>query len=65
MFFIILLKNNKFINMKITTANLKKPDYNEDHDIFVGSNIGTFKSKFKTLVRLCLHLFLITFIFFN
>lgn len=61
MFFVILLNNNKLINMKITTANLKKTDYNEDHDIFVGSNIGTFKSKYKTKVRLCFHLFLIIF----
>ena len=32
--------------MKFTTANYKSKDYNEDHEIYVGTQTGSFKSNF-------------------
>lgn len=32
---------------KITTANIKNPSYTENHEIYVGTHTGSFKSKFS------------------
>lgn len=32
--------------MPITTANIKSPTYTENHEIYVGTHTGSFKSKY-------------------
>ena len=36
--------------MKWTTANVKNPNYIENHEIYVGTQTGSFKSKFLSLM---------------
>lgn len=33
--------------MKWSTANLKSPNYSENHELYVGTSTGTFKSEFR------------------
>lgn len=36
--------------MKWTTANVKNPNYIENHEIYVGTQTGSFKSEFLSPV---------------
>lgn len=31
--------------IKFTTGNLKSADYNENHELYIGTHTGTFKSE--------------------
>ena len=37
--------------MKITTQNIKSPNYTENHELYVGTHTGSFKSKYNFLIN--------------
>lgn len=37
--------------MKWTTSNLKNPNYNENHELYVGTSTGSFKSELQHLLN--------------
>lgn len=39
--------------MKITTANIRSPAYTAEHEIYVGTHTGSFKSEYNFGLRLC------------